>query len=218
MAVSLTKREELVTKKLHDLAVLYPLVHAHFMVVNKICRDAAAPTYEKLPIFQSTNRPAVICAVRQALFKYHKLSDPILLKIIAKDIKRMVVEARIDVGDEYVVVQADDIQKKNDINIVFELHAFRRYLARQCSNRQCQKREISPNKLFDRCGSCNLTSYCSRACQVQHWKMGHKNLCTEHKSLVATSILCLITWTAYILLVSIDQQLFKKTSNDFERK
>jgi hypothetical protein len=33
---------------------------------------------------------------------------------------------------------------------------------------------------FSRCGSCRTTPYCSRECQVKHWKASHKKNCQNH--------------------------------------
>jgi TPR repeat protein len=46
----------------------------------------------------------------------------------------------------------------------------------QCANINCDKKEVEPG-LFKRCGRCQRVSYCSRDCQKEHWKLGHKAVC-----------------------------------------
>ena len=41
---------------------------------------------------------------------------------------------------------------------------------------QCTNCGASPEQLM-RCGRCKGPQYCSKACQVQHWKAGHKATC-----------------------------------------
>ncbi|KAI8054936.1 uncharacterized protein B0P05DRAFT_498991 [Gilbertella persicaria] len=47
---------------------------------------------------------------------------------------------------------------------------------RQCANMDCNKKEEEPGS-FKRCGRCQRVSYCSRECQKEHWKTGHKAVC-----------------------------------------
>ncbi|CEP17147.1 hypothetical protein [Parasitella parasitica] len=47
---------------------------------------------------------------------------------------------------------------------------------RQCANIDCNKKEEKPGS-FKRCGRCQRVSYCSRECQKDHWKHGHKAVC-----------------------------------------
>ncbi|KAI9480867.1 MAG: hypothetical protein EXX96DRAFT_564521 [Benjaminiella poitrasii] len=49
-------------------------------------------------------------------------------------------------------------------------------LHRQCANMTCDKKEEVPNT-FKRCGRCQRVAYCSRECQKEHWKTGHKVVC-----------------------------------------
>jgi carboxypeptidase C (cathepsin A) len=47
---------------------------------------------------------------------------------------------------------------------------------RQCANVVCDKKEEEPGS-FKRCGRCQRVSYCSRECQKEHWKTGHRAVC-----------------------------------------
>ncbi|CEG67461.1 hypothetical protein RMATCC62417_03889 [Rhizopus microsporus] len=47
---------------------------------------------------------------------------------------------------------------------------------KQCANPMCEKREEEPGS-FKRCGRCQRVAYCSRDCQREHWKTGHKVVC-----------------------------------------
>lgn len=51
---------------------------------------------------------------------------------------------------------------------------------KQCSNTYCTKTEENKGD-FKKCGRCQRVSYCSRECQKEHWKAGHKVVCTEQK-------------------------------------
>ncbi|OBZ90056.1 putative beta-lactamase HcpC, partial [Choanephora cucurbitarum] len=44
---------------------------------------------------------------------------------------------------------------------------------RHCAHVDCDKREEEPGS-FKRCGRCQRVAYCSRECQKEHWKAGHK--------------------------------------------
>ena len=48
---------------------------------------------------------------------------------------------------------------------------------RQCA--ACERIQLLGEKKFSRCGTCGQTSYCSRECQAQHWKNGHKQQCNR---------------------------------------
>ena len=41
---------------------------------------------------------------------------------------------------------------------------------------QCGKTE-EPGETFNHCSRCKVVSYCSKACQKQHWRGGHKDTC-----------------------------------------
>lgn len=47
---------------------------------------------------------------------------------------------------------------------------------RQCASVDCDKKESEPGS-FKRCGRCQKVSYCSRECQKEHWKDGHRIVC-----------------------------------------
>ncbi|KAF9974706.1 hypothetical protein BGZ73_001825 [Actinomortierella ambigua] len=49
---------------------------------------------------------------------------------------------------------------------------------RTCSMAGCQNVEKSKGE-FKRCAGCKKNYYCSRACQVNDWKQGHKNKCNK---------------------------------------
>ncbi|KAI9250778.1 hypothetical protein BY458DRAFT_524285 [Sporodiniella umbellata] len=48
---------------------------------------------------------------------------------------------------------------------------------KQCANSLCHHKEEQPGS-FKRCGKCQRVAYCSRECQKEHWKSGHKIICT----------------------------------------
>ncbi|KAG0234109.1 hypothetical protein B0O80DRAFT_437261 [Mortierella sp. GBAus27b] len=47
-----------------------------------------------------------------------------------------------------------------------------------CAARSCDKKETTKNQ-FQRCGGCKKRFYCSRECQVEDWKKGHKSVCNK---------------------------------------
>mmetsp|Transcript_26154 Transcript_26154/g.51154 ORF Transcript_26154/g.51154 Transcript_26154/m.51154 type:complete len:347 (+) Transcript_26154:1-1041(+) len=47
---------------------------------------------------------------------------------------------------------------------------------RICSNHLCEAVEKKPDE-FKRCGGCKHRQYCSKACQILHWKAIHKTSC-----------------------------------------
>ncbi|KAG0238078.1 hypothetical protein BGW42_007632 [Actinomortierella wolfii] len=49
---------------------------------------------------------------------------------------------------------------------------------RTCSMAGCENVETSKGE-FKRCAGCRKKYYCSRACQVNDWKQGHKNKCNK---------------------------------------
>ena len=51
---------------------------------------------------------------------------------------------------------------------------FKRY----CSNRKCKRQEKELCQ-FKRCARCHREAYCSRKCQKEDWKSGHKNICKQ---------------------------------------
>lgn len=44
----------------------------------------------------------------------------------------------------------------------------------KCSNSECKQTDVTS---FKRCSRCKLVSYCSRDCQIEHWKKGHSKKC-----------------------------------------
>ncbi|CAH1233435.1 Hypp739 [Branchiostoma lanceolatum] len=44
----------------------------------------------------------------------------------------------------------------------------------------CNRQEL-PEAKFQKCGRCRKTRYCSKQCQHQHWRGGHKDECKEKK-------------------------------------
>ena len=57
-----------------------------------------------------------------------------------------------------------------------KVFADQRYSSIQCG--QCKKSEDDDDELFRKCSRCKLVYYCSRNCQVAHWKT-HKTTCTK---------------------------------------
>ncbi|KAG2180011.1 hypothetical protein INT43_003798, partial [Umbelopsis isabellina] len=49
-----------------------------------------------------------------------------------------------------------------------------------CSNPACDKKESTKGEYL-RCSACKKSSYCSRECQKDHWKNGHKAVCSLNK-------------------------------------
>ncbi|KAL0094525.1 hypothetical protein J3Q64DRAFT_1714719 [Phycomyces blakesleeanus] len=49
---------------------------------------------------------------------------------------------------------------------------------KKCGNSGCQKVEEEENS-FKHCGQCQRVAYCSRECQKEHWKSGHKTVCSS---------------------------------------
>lgn len=47
-----------------------------------------------------------------------------------------------------------------------------------CNNMQCGRVELRPNE-FRCCSACTEARYCSRVCQAQDWKTGHKKVCAR---------------------------------------
>ncbi|EFJ47234.1 hypothetical protein VOLCADRAFT_120994 [Volvox carteri f. nagariensis] len=57
---------------------------------------------------------------------------------------------------------------------------------RFCNNPQCTNFD-GPSEAdlgFSACGGCRSVSYCCRACQQQHWRAGHKEVCTRMRGQV----------------------------------
>jgi len=48
----------------------------------------------------------------------------------------------------------------------------------KCSNPYCSKVEQKKGE-FSLCDRCEIVKYCSRQCQVQHWKAGHRKQCEK---------------------------------------
>lgn len=48
-----------------------------------------------------------------------------------------------------------------------------------CSRDNCGRRQGDVKEGFKRCGRCRMTVYCSKVCQVEHWKAGHKQMCNR---------------------------------------
>jgi MYND finger len=48
-----------------------------------------------------------------------------------------------------------------------------------CSFIGCQYQK-DENKRLHRCTGCSVSYYCSRECQKQDWKSGHKSACAEY--------------------------------------
>lgn len=49
-----------------------------------------------------------------------------------------------------------------------------------CSYSKCSKiQSENPNERFKKCGKCRVALYCSKDCQVAHWKSGHSKVCVS---------------------------------------
>ena len=66
------------------------------------------------------------------------------------------------------------LQKGKDVDKILQF-----YDNRKCPNRMCTSVEIDTR--FKVCQKCEYVKYCSRACQVEHWKAGHKKECPDLK-------------------------------------
>eukprot|EP00467_Chlorarachnion_reptans_P024083 CAMPEP_0114498832 /NCGR_PEP_ID=MMETSP0109-20121206/7087_1 /TAXON_ID=29199 /ORGANISM="Chlorarachnion reptans, Strain CCCM449" /LENGTH=326 /DNA_ID=CAMNT_0001676345 /DNA_START=162 /DNA_END=1142 /DNA_ORIENTATION=- len=53
-----------------------------------------------------------------------------------------------------------------------------------CSNHLCDKVEVTCGQ-YKKCGGCRHRAYCSRACQLLHWKTIHKKSCASEKEWMA---------------------------------
>ncbi|CAM9552122.1 unnamed protein product [Ascophyllum nodosum] len=49
-----------------------------------------------------------------------------------------------------------------------------------CSRENCGRRQGDVKEGFKRCGRCRATVYCSKECQIEHWKAGHKQMCNRN--------------------------------------
>lgn len=196
-------------KKIDEVKVSFPVIYSHYTAVTQTCNVTFLNVCREFSknastfcLLRSDNSAAVLHALRQALFQLHKLSETTLLRIAVKitqkkqivymdDIRWIArhLESKIDAGDEYVVIQADcrnqQIPKKRP-NVIFELHAFRRYFARKCGRPGCREQG---NRLLPRCGSCWMVYYCSPACQRQHWKTTHRFTCVPSSAADVTRLL-----------------------------
>ena len=47
-----------------------------------------------------------------------------------------------------------------------------------CGNLLCNNLQ-SKDEDFKKCGRCQKIAYCTRECQIEHWKQGHKKLCNK---------------------------------------
>lgn len=50
-----------------------------------------------------------------------------------------------------------------------------------CHDDQCGK--LAPRRGLKRCSACKVTTYCSEACQLRHWKAGHRTKCKDIQSI-----------------------------------
>lgn len=55
------------------------------------------------------------------------------------------------------------------------------YDSRLCAGPECGVEE-GFRGLFKTCGRCGKLSFCSKACQVAHWRAGHKKECTPRET------------------------------------
>jgi hypothetical protein len=55
-------------------------------------------------------------------------------------------------------------------------------LKKRCDNNSCKAIETDDGDFFKCCKSCRVTNYCSRSCQKEDWKIGHKLTCNSTKA------------------------------------
>ena len=59
------------------------------------------------------------------------------------------------------------------------MHTIRSDYSMFCANLGCDKHQTG-RQLF-RCSKCKVMHYCSKECQIRHWKRGHKNECIQQE-------------------------------------
>lgn len=91
------------------------------------------------------------------------------------DVKKM-NELRLKMGKEAVV--KDTIKKESAESALNALHALSSALPSSgCANPLCTT-PSSPPPTLSQCARCRTVAYCSRPCQVDHWKV-HKTACSK---------------------------------------
>jgi hypothetical protein len=93
------------------------------------------------------------------------------LREISSDDDPTVLEAR-EAFFKFHIKKRSDVQgysKALDVSLF-------RY---KCHNCDIQSKDLPEGQKLLRCGSCGEVFYCSKSCQVQHWKSGHKRDCKK---------------------------------------
>jgi hypothetical protein len=62
----------------------------------------------------------------------------------------------------------------------------------------CQAEKCNDGTPLKRCAQCKMTTYCSRECQISHWKGRHKPLCSQSGMLSKLAGLDFTTFNGYI--------------------
>ena len=81
-----------------------------------------------------------------------------------------------------------DPQKLKELRRMYDASGAKRMFRKKdvlCGWSGCAKLEIDAETKFSRCAGCNVERYCSKACQVAHWKAGHKKVCKKLKAAAA---------------------------------
>ena len=93
------------------------------------------------------------------------------LREISSNEDPIVLEAREDLFKRFVKKRSEVEANSKALDI--SLHQYK------CHNCDIQSKDLPEGQKLLRCGSCSKVFYCSKSCQVQHWKCGHKRDCRK---------------------------------------
>jgi len=98
------------------------------------------------------------------------------------------LDLKVDATEEY----------RNSVEGLIEFNTLAVMERLQCDGPSCAKCELPPESAglevfvaegfegdtvkLKACSGCGVTRYCSRECQIEHWKVGHKKVCKQLKS------------------------------------